>query len=352
MKRWIKILAAVMVLLLCFGTLSACHNKSGTKIVFTTGFGKDEIFRIEDESCKMAEMMVYLTATQNQYESVYGEEIWETSVNGVTLEENIKETVLAKIAQIKTMYLLAQSKGVGLSEEENKTIKKAANEYFQSLNKTEVSLMGVTLETIQNLYYQYAMADKVYQEIIQDINPEISDDEARTITVQYILLKTNTTDSTGKKNEYSTQTKTQIYEKACEIRELAASGDSDFEQLAMQYSEDDNITVSFGKGKMDPIIEETAFLLETGEVSEVVEYGAGYYIIKCISTFNREETDSNKLKIVEQRRKEVFGQEYNEFVKTLIRALNEKLWESVSLIHDEQVTTSDFFSVYKKYFPE
>ena len=83
-------------------------------MVFTTGFGKDEVFRIADESCTRAEIMVYLTTTQNRYESVYGPEVWNIAKDGVTLEENVKETVLAKIAQIKTMCLLAEKEGVEL----------------------------------------------------------------------------------------------------------------------------------------------------------------------------------------------------------------------------------------------
>jgi N-acetylmuramoyl-L-alanine amidase len=59
--------------------------------------------------------MIYLTTIQNQYANVYGTEIWNTSLNGVTLEDNVKETVLARIAQIKTMYLLAKEKEVALS---------------------------------------------------------------------------------------------------------------------------------------------------------------------------------------------------------------------------------------------
>ena len=41
------------------------------------------------------------------------------------------------------------------------------------------------------------LADKVYRQIISDINPEISDDEARTITVQHILIKTVTENADG-----------------------------------------------------------------------------------------------------------------------------------------------------------
>ena len=98
--------------------------------------------------------------------------------------------------------------------------------------------------------------------------------------------------------------------------------------------------------------ESAAFMLETGEVSDVVETDTGYHIIKCISTFDREQTDLNKLQIVEERRREVFGQEYDAFVEQLIRQLNTELWGEITLLHNEEVDTADFFEVYQKYFPE
>ena len=95
---------------------------------------------------------------------------------------------------------------------------------------------------------------------------------------------------------------------------------------------------------------DTALTLEEYEISDVVETEFGYHIIKCISTFDREETDANKIKIVEQRREEAFGQEYDAYVATLTRNLNEELWDSVNFIHDEEVTTQNFFEVYAQYF--
>jgi len=160
-KKKILIVAAAVIVLL--GVLFAACGRDGTRVVFTTGFAKDEVFRIEDESCKKAEVMVYLTTIQNQYENVYGEEIWNASLNDVTLEENVKETVLARIAQVKTMYLLAVNKGVTLDSEEEALVKKAAKEYVESLNDTEIELMDVSKETIQKLYTEYALAEKVYE---------------------------------------------------------------------------------------------------------------------------------------------------------------------------------------------
>lgn len=344
----------IFVLLFCGLLLFAsggCKKKDAdTKVVLTTGFKKDEVFRIENISCTLPEVMVYLTTTQDQYESVYGKEIWATDLNGVTLEENVKETVLAQLAQIKTMNLLAAQHGVVLDEAELETVKTAAAAYYESLNRSEKEKMDVTEETIANLYAEFALANKVYEYIIKDINPEISDDEARTITVEHILIVTYALDGTGKKIEYTESTKADAKRRAEEILKLAREEDSDFEELVLQYSEGDKGTYSFGKGETDPVFEQAAFNLETGEISDIVETEYGYHIIKCISTFNREETDANKVKIVEKRREEVFGQEYDAFVTSLTRTLNEEIWEKVTFIHDDEVTTRDFFDIYNQYF--
>lgn len=226
----------------------------------------------------------------------------------------------------------------------------AAETYFQSLSEGEKSALQITVKDVEELYREYALARKVYQYIIKDINPEISDDEARTITVQYIYFRTCILDGSGKKIEYSAEEKREILKKAEEVRSLLKNEEADFEELILKYSDSEEGTCSFGKGEKDQAFEDAAFNLETDEISDIVETPDGYYLIKCISTFNRTETDANKVKIVEKRREEVFGQEYEDFVAALTRNLNEDLWQSVSLAGTENITTSDFFDVFNKYF--
>ena len=344
-----RMAAALLTVLLLL--LSGCMDSlKGSKVVLTTGFEKNEVFRIEDMSCTLPEAMVYLINTKNRYESVYGREIWNVSLDGVTLEENIKETVLAQLAQQKTMNLLARQNGVALSEEEEARVMQAAETYFQSLSEEEKSALQITVKDVEELYREYALARKVYQYIIKDINPEISDDEARTITVQYIYFRTCVLDGTGKKIEYSEEEKQEILRKAEEVRFQLKNEEADFEELILKYSDSEEGTCSFGKGEKDQAFEDAAFNLETDEISDIVETPDGYYLIKCISTFNRTETDANKVKIVEKRREEVFGQEYEDFAAALTRNLNEDLWQSVSLAGTENITTSDFFDVFDKYF--
>lgn len=342
----------VTVVLLCICLLSACgKGNSNTKVVLTTGFERDEVFRIDKVSCKKSEIMVYLTNTQNQYEQVFGPEIWEQDFGGKTLEESVKETVLARIARIKTMTLLAKQQDVKLNEDEITLANEAAKAYFDSLNDAEVELLDVSLDEISMMYQEYALANKVYQYIIRDINPEISDDEARTITVEHILFRTYTTDSEGKRIELSSQAKSEAYALACEVHDRLEQGE-DFESLMELYNEDNINTYSIRHGEMDPVFEETAFALENGEVSAVVETSSGYEIIRCISTFDREQTDLNKVKIVEERREQVFEAQYEEFIATLTKQLNESLWSEITLLHDDRVTTASFFTVYSDYFSD
>ena len=336
---------------LCLGSLTGCGGGKGigTKVVLTTGFDRDEIFRIESSTCSLPEIMVYLTNIQNRYESVYGPEIWATNVDGVTLEQNVKDIALAQIARIKTMNLMAERYQVELNNEEKAQVENAADAYYGALNDAEIEKMGISRKTVSDLYTEFALAEKVYQYTIKDINPEISDDEARTITVEHILIKTYALDGTGRKVEYAEEAKKDAYAKACEALRLAKEGE-DFDELIRRYSEDDRSTYSFGKGEMEAAFETAAFNLGKDEISDVVETEFGYHVIKCLNTFDRDETDANKIKIVDQRRAEAFGQEYDAYVETLTRNLNEDLWDSVGFIHDENVKTMDFFDVYTEYF--
>lgn len=351
-SKGIGIGLTVLVCILSMVVMTACTKEEGGsagKVVFTTGVAENEVFRIGNEICTKEELMVYLTATQNRYESVFGSEIWNVSNQGTTFKDSVKETVLARIAQVKTMFSMAKERGIALSEQEQMQVENASNKYFNSLSEVEKELLGVSLDTITELYREYAMAEKVYRTIIKDINPEISDDEARIITVQRILIKTHSVDEEGNRTAYSVSERQSAYAEAVEVRSKAAQEGQDFEQLASKYSDDKVITVSFGKGEAEQSVETAVFQLETNQISQIVETEDGYCIYKCITTFNREETDANKIKIVEQRREDAFGQEYDGYVATLKKQLNEELWEALTMIHDSRVTTSDFFEVYEEF---
>lgn len=335
-----------LALTIAVTTIGCGNDDSNKKVVLTTGFEKNQVFKINDEVCILPEIMVYLTNIQNQYVQVYGKQICETKYGERSFEDSIKDNAISKMAQIKSIVLLARDRGTELDEEDMELVRAATDEYWNSLSSTEIEKLGVTREIIESMYSEYALADKVYRDMIKDVNPEISDDEARTITVSQIFFKASAYNDDGESVPLTGEARRRIKNNAQNVLKRAQDGE-DFNKLAVEFSDSDEITISFGTGEVSPEIETAGFKLGKDEISNVIETEDGYVIMKCLSTFDREQTDENKIKIVERRKKEAFSREYEEFTGALTKALNEELWNEVELIKDDNVTTSDFFEIFE-----
>ncbi len=347
-QRFVRVLTALLTSLvfLCGCDASVLDRK----VVFTTGFAADEVFRIEDVSCSLSEIMLYLVNTQMGYENTFGSDIWSKQTDSGTVEDRLKDSVLAKVAQIKVMNLLARENGIELDESEEELAGQAALDYYDGLSESDINLMNsVSAEDIAGIMRERALADKLYDYIIRDINPEISDDEARTITVEQIFVKTYSVDEAGNKVMFTEGQKVSAYDRIRQAQIKIWNGEN-FEDLVGLYNEADESIISFGKGEMDSAYEDAAFNLGTDEISGIVETSDGYAIIRCMSTFNREETEVNKVRIVEQRKRQVFGDQYDAFVATLTKELNTKLWDSVSLVEGCSDRAGSLMEIYDKYF--
>ena len=335
MKQCRKYIALILCLI-CVLSLTGCNMSdvlSGkTKIVLTTGYDKDAVFQIGTSTCSYDEFMIYLTNTQNRYESVYGDDIWNVSSGEVTLEQKIKDSVAFKLAQVKTLNLLASQYGVSLSEEDYRKIDTMTNSYMSSLTPVEVEKLNITSEFIHTMYEEYVLAHVVYAYIIRDINPEISDDEARTVSVEWIRFNALDGDYKVQNNAQNVWVRIQNGE--------------DFDTLAQTFSDDVLMSHAIDKKYADPAIRAVAFNLGEGEVSNVITGIDGFYILRCVSTLDRVQTDENKLKIVEERKNEAFNEVYETFAQEQIKKLYKDVWDGITLIHDPAIQTSSFFDIY------
>lgn len=340
-KKMVALMLVVSAICMC----SAC----GDRVVLTTGLGTNEVFRVGSERATSTELLLYLTNIANQYDRVYGEALWTMEAGeDCTMLDNCKDIALAQLSQVKAMKLLAKEHEITLTTEEEESVAAAALLYFESLSAEEKAALGVEkVETIEQLYGEKLLADKLYVYLIRDVNPEISDDEARIITVQHILLKTYTTDEHGNRKELSDAEAGKLYQLAEEIRQKALDGES-FDALISKYSEDSKSSYSFGKGDMEESFEEAAFALATDEISSIVRTSHGYHIMKCISTLDREETDLNKEKLLLSRKQAVFGDTYNQFVAGLEKQTNVELLQNMSLPDSTVVDTAELFTIYEE----
>ena len=342
-----KIIATVLATLLILPSVACSFQK---KIVLTTGFEEGELFKIDKASCSVSEYMVYLVNMQNMYENTYGSQIWEMSTaDGEPLSDGLKETVLSRISRVKVMNLLAENKKVVLSKEDEKLAKTAAKQYYGGLSQAEKELFNLSEKDFENMYREYALANRVYGFLVKDINPEISDDEARTITVSHIMIKTYFVDSSGKRVEYDEKERADAKARAEEVLNKLYDGGK-FDELAVEYNEDEKSSFVFRRGETDPAYEEAAFGLATDEISGIVETKDGYCIIRCDNMFDRDETDQNKLAILNQKRNEAFEKEYNAFLGERTGNLNEDAWAQIHPASGDEIHTAEFFSIYGSLF--
>lgn len=339
-RKWgIFLIAGLLAL-----PLSGCSKGLFSReIVFTTGLSSKEVFKIDGMSCSVAEAKLLLLNVKNQYEEAFGPDIWEQRIEGILFEDYAKDMVKNQLAQLKCMVLYAQEEGIALTEEELEKLKKAAEAYYKSLTEEGAQTLGVALEDVEKVYEDYAIANRLYEELTKNVDKEISDAEAKVIVVQHIFRDTG---------NMSLEAKNQVYQEMLGLYGRLLEEGADFVSLAEEYSDDSRIEYTFGKGEMESAFEETAFSLAVGEISTVTETSSGYHIIKCVNDYDVEKTNTNKTTILEKRKRKAFDSVYGEFVKGLLSEFNENAWEA---IHMEDIGIEggrNLYEVYEEYMEE
>lgn len=341
--RFIK--ARKCIVLLCALSVLILQGCTPGNLVITTGFDKTELMRINDTSTYLPEYMLYLTTVQNQYEKIYGEGLWTQEYGNESLEDRVKNKVIAELGQVKVMNLMARDYGIDFSEAEVSDIEKKATVFYDSLTETEIESLKLTYDICLNACKEYVMSGKVYDFVIKDVNPEISDDEARTVTVLQIFVKTYSADSNDAHIAYSERAAREAYEKINLAGSLLEDKDTSFESIQAKYNESPDSVLTISRGMLEPEIEEPIFNLSRDEISPVIKTDDGYYIFKCISDFDIDSTQKNKINILNEQREQVFEETYNKYLTSITKSLNKELFDSIKMLHDPEIVTSNFFEL-------
>jgi foldase protein PrsA len=290
---------------------------------------RSTILKINNEKCDIKMARLYLCNYRNLYGSAYGLKLWETEADD--LMSYAKDVTIQELSNIICMNQLAKEQEMSLDESEEALVQEAAKAYYDSLTEEEIAFTEVSEWDVRTAYEDYALAQKLYRTLTEGVDEEVSDDEARVVHVQQIIVQDETT--------------------AEEIAEKLAQG-SDFATVAASYGQGSDIDQMVARGDYPQEVENIVFNLDDGEVSEQIDADDGYYFIRCISRYEEELTEENKEIIRQRRQKEQFEDSYQEFVDAATFQLNESLWEEVTLDGLDNITTDSFFSVYDTYFEQ
>ena len=220
--------------------------------------GSASINVLMQNDTQMIEEVVVTALGIKRSEKALSYNVQQVNTDAITSNKdaNFVNSLSGKVAGVN---INASSSGVGGV---SKVVMRGTKSIMQSSNALYV-IDGVPIFSGRGTAGGKEFDSQGSSEPIADINPEISDDEARTITVQDILIKTYSLNENGERVPYNTQAKQEAYQRAQEACSRARAGE-DFSSLIAEYNEDENSTYSFGKGTYDDTFEEAAFNLGTG----------------------------------------------------------------------------------------
>lgn len=333
-----RVRTAILLVLVTLLVLTGCSN-----IKFAMPLSKNEFAELKGRYFSTGMAEVLLAEQKYSYENFFDKQVWSKYMQGTTMEEYVKNSVMDTVKSLMCLNHIAEEMDIVLTEDEDARMAEAADNYC---NTYENSPEGEYRENVENIYRMIMLAEKAFYAITGDVEEEVSADEARTISVQYIFLSTMEKDEDGNITEVDDAAKN-ITRRQMEklLKEIKDGGD--FATIALRESEAKEYILELGRGQYNKAFEDAAFSIEMGEVSEVVETDYGYYIIKCINDNIEGNIERRKSEIVLQRRREIFEAYYLEHADNLKVRFNDKFLNGIDM---ENISTGngELINTYKQ----
>ena len=325
LKKRLLQLFLIGTLLLSF---TGCTFK-GKTVYFDTSSGRNTVFKIGDMKCSKKEALIYLLNEKNIYGTVDDVNLWTEDFDTKTMTGSIKDLTIEHLTRVYVLNLYAKEHEIELTEQEQKACATAAREYYSSLNASEKSFTGAKKKDIEAAYKKYALAVKVYRQLMDSVDEEVSEDEARVMEAFVLFVSDEN--------------------KANEIQGMIDYGYT-FERLASTYTELDSYQATFARGEYPEQVDEVVFNLDTEEVSKAIPVENGFYFFQCLNKYDEKLSEENKQVIIEKRRKKVLDNIVTDLEEKNFSDMNTKLWDGIVFADDvSDLTSADFFRVLNKH---
>lgn len=326
-KKTFIILAVILVVVLLVAGYIKFFN--GRLIYFTTGMKSGELIKTAGQkTTNTCEADILMSDVKKEYEEMFGSNIWREKIGDADFESYIKDQIKSKLMRVKAMNVKAKERGVVLGREEKDSVGKAVDAFYNELTESQISSTGITKDKLNTMFTEFAIAQKLYDDLTSSMDIEVSADEARVIDIQYIV-----SDSEEDINK---------------AYNLVNSGSSFF-AVAKEYNADGEYEYELKRSEMDAAFEKAAFNLSTGEMSSIVESAGRYYIIRCTSDNDKAKTEVNKSAILEKRKLEQFNTDFEKYEAGIYMEFNNSEWRKLS-IQDAYTLGSSFEDIFNAYF--
>ena len=325
-RYWITLLS------LCIITVLVGCNSTKSKVGKTSDTDSESetiLMAVGEETVSMEEAKAYVYFLKHQYEGSTGNVIWDYKLEGQTLSDYAKEQIQNLLTQIKILKQEAKKQGIELMQDEIEEARTDAIDYMSQLSKKEKEETGLTEDILTTIYSENILANKVFEISTNDVDTNISDDEVKQITIQYLMVMTKGTDKNGNTVDMTLEEKKKAKSKAKNLWKDAQET-TNFLTLAESNTDAKDAELTFSKADAPNDLKEEAFRLKSGEMSNLFEGENGYYIIYCVNDDDEDATAKRKEELIMERQKASFEDKFAKWSSDYEIVISNTLWDEIN----------------------
>lgn len=334
MKKNRLIMTGIGIIIAASCVFSGCAKKKGIVRLEKGDITENSVvMKIGNTGVKYSEVRNYCYLLKNQYEGKFGEQLWNYKLSDkATVGDEAKQEIVNMITQLKVIKETAEDEGVSLSNEEKDEAVQDAEELMAKASEEDKKNYFLSVQSLAGLYEDNILANKMFYFATDEADTDISDDEAKQISIQYIEVITNGKDQNGTVINMDSATKTKALKRAEKIRKEALKAE-DFQVFAEDNSDCAETQLICGRDtdKLDKKVVDAAFNLKKGDISSVIEGDSGYYIVYCVNDYDEDSTYARKEEIIEERQTSMFKDKYAEWLDGDKVSISSKFWNEFEI---------------------
>lgn len=247
--------------------LTGCYSR-----VTADNYATTTVATFGDKDIYLNEVNFYLKMLQVTYDSYYDyfyapyygfsskKEFYEytgMTDNKTSVWDAMKEDAMAAVMQTYILCEHAPEYHITLSEEDQKKVSESVQEFLTETDEGILSACQVDEETLTRIFTDNALANRVYEYLVSDIDTAVDEADFRYTQVAYLAIKEKTDTSSNDADAADDQDKVDLEAKAKEVLEALKtqmdlyekSGEDDasipYNAVIDQYKNETDITITY-----------------------------------------------------------------------------------------------------------
>lgn len=331
-NKVLLMLGIIAVVVLCAGV---CYMQLRPRVVLVvTGTNASGSEVKNKVNMKETVYDIYQTEMQYNmyssfYQQMYGKSYWEmedVDDAGRDGAAAAKKQVMDAVKQREILCMEAEKLGYSLTDQEKNTVAENVKSAREGLSDTQKKLDGLDEKSLTTAFEKNALAQKYRQVIISEsgidreaLKASVNRDEYRQYTMQY--YKVSNKEGTGDdEKDVSGEQKQKNLENMQALKEKSGTAE-DFTKL-IEEGDTTGISTYQQEELLAKDMESSTFLtkeqreklikMENNEISDVIEGGDGYYLIKMVNNNDSAAYDKQCETVVSDEETKQFDARYDQ----------------------------------------